>query len=238
MRIYIIILAVLTAGVLSSCSSPSPEAQNYINNNQETKSAQTSSNPGEAVDVTKQAPTTAPNETEAAEKTTTGEGLKQVVSPKNFPKAIDQFAGAKKVWESIQVAQKKSGTTPFLYKIEQTAFVNGEPLVQMKAEKTPVPLFITWDTTKIQGIDQIQTLIQSGTQIQIKSRHSSPSGNWYLVTNIDTGMENVKGWIPEKLLSNVNTGTYGGFQHKDVEGDATGRGGRRRGGGGGPGGGG
>jgi len=223
MKSVLIIPLIVLLFLAGSCSNPSPEAKKYTSEDKTAATNQTG-NSNEPVDVTSQPNSALSAEAAKTEKPAPGEELKQVVSPQNFPKAIDQFAAVKKVWEKMKEMKNKGETSPFLFNINDMALINGKPLVDMKALLSPVPLFDTWNTSKIQDIEQVKTLISNGTQVRIISRHIALEGNWYLVTPIDTGIENVKGWLPEKLLADIKPIPQGELGVPSKPGDSSGAG--------------
>ena len=201
MRLGLIFVAVVILSLVASCSSPSPDAQNYLQKNNVAVGNQSSN---DVVDVTAQTASALPT---GALKTATvpssEEKLKQTVSPGNLPKCVDQFAGSQKVWEKMKDIKQHYGDSNFQLELGDRGYMNGNPLVDMKAAVSPIPLFETWDTTKLQGIKNVKSFIAHGTQVRILSRHSAPEGNWYLVTTLSGGVKEVKGWAPERLVSST-----------------------------------
>ncbi|MCD6218527.1 hypothetical protein J7L05_11830 [bacterium] len=75
----------------------------------------------------------------------------------------------------------------------------GDP--EMTASCTPVPLLITWDTSKITGVEDVKSWGAHATIIRIKGRRRGIEGNWYLIRLIKGGIEEMNGWLPETLIS-------------------------------------
>jgi len=199
--IILFLTAILAAGLISSCSTPSPEAKSYIEKNTTNQAAGTN----EVIDVTKNGTTVVPSsESEKAEAKAENQ-LRKTVSPGNYPQCIEQFAAAKKIWEKMADSKKQSGETAFLFSIGDRVSVNGKPLEEMGSKPSPVPMFKTWDTSKLTGIDQIESLVTTGSTVEILSKRSSESGNWYFVTLVDSGIDTIKGWLPEKLVAKLNS---------------------------------
>jgi hypothetical protein len=214
MRLALILATVVILSLTASCSSPSPDAQNYLQKNSVAADNQASSN--EVVDVTAQTASALPTGMVKTAQPAAEDKLKQTVSPGNLPKCVDQFAGTKKVWEKMKDIKQHYGDSNFLLELGDRGFMNGNPLADMKAAVSPIPLFESWDTTKLTGIKNVKSFIAHGTQIRILSRHSAPEGNWYLVTTLSGGVKEVKGWVPEKLVSStkaIPTG-FGGVAYQ------------------------
>ncbi|MBU1022802.1 hypothetical protein KKB99_00855 [bacterium] len=76
---------------------------------------------------------------------------------------------------------------------------------------SPIPLLKTWDTSKIESVSDVNDWGTHGTQVRIKGRRRGPEGNWYHVKLIRGGLDEIKGWIPEKLISNTSSISNGGF---------------------------
>lgn len=81
----------------------------------------------------------------------------------------------------------------------------------MVASCTPVPLLITWDTTKIKDVSSVINWGTHSTIVRVKGRRRGPEGNWYHIRLIKGGFEEMKGWVPEDLLSTKADGAIGGF---------------------------
>jgi hypothetical protein len=101
--------------------------------------------------------------------------------------------------------KKNYGDSPFLFSIGNRVAINGTPLQEMGAKSSPVPLFETWDASKLNGIDQITSLVTNGSTVEILSKRSSNEGNWYYVKITDSGLDVIKGWVPEKLISKLQS---------------------------------
>jgi len=197
MRLSLILAAVVILSLVASCSSPSPDAQNYLQKN----NAVTNQSSNNVEDITAQIAAALPTGLLQSAQPAPDERLKQTVSPGNIPKCVDQFAGTKKVWEKMKDIKQHYGDSSFLFELGDRGFMNGNPLVDMKAAVSPIPLFETWDTTKLEGVKEAKSFISHGTQVRVISRHTATEGNWYLVTTISGGIKTVKGWVPEKLVS-------------------------------------
>jgi len=201
MRLTPILLAALIAlaALMVSCSSPAPNAENYITK----KQAPTNQTAGtEVIDVTQQGASAVPATPTIKQAEPKPEDiLKKTVSPGNLPKCVDQFAAARKVWEKMKEAQQYYGDAEYIYEMGDRGFINGNPMEQMGGKSTPVPLFETWDTTKLNDLKEVKSFISHGAIVRITSRRRTPEGNWYMVKIVNSGFENIKGWVPEKLVS-------------------------------------
>jgi hypothetical protein len=83
--------------------------------------------------------------------------------------------------------------------------------LEMTASCTPVPLLITWDTSKINGVEDVKSWGAHSTIIRIKGRRRGTEGNWYHIRLIKGGIEEMKGWVPETLISAKFDMPLGGF---------------------------
>ncbi len=83
--------------------------------------------------------------------------------------------------------------------------------IEMTASCTPVPLLITWDTSKITGVKDVKSWGAHSTIVRIKGRRRGVEGNWYHIRLMKGGIEEMKGWVPENLISTSFDMPTGGY---------------------------
>lgn len=213
MRSTVILLTALivSTALMISCSSPCPDATKYVVKQQTNTNKASGTN--EIVDITQQTASAIPaTPTIKQAEAKPEETLKKTVAPGNLPKCVDQFAATKKVWEKMKEAKEYYGDSEYIYDLGDQGYINGNPLEQMGGKPTPVPLFQTWDTAKLDDLKDVRSFISHGAIVKIVSRRRTPEGNWYMVKIMNSGFEHIKGWVPEQLVSKTQAVTSGGFR--------------------------
>ena len=129
---------------------------------------------------------------------------------------IDKDPELKAVWNEF-MESRNSGKAPTK---EQTKLFKecGEKLMdklgisESDVSVSPVPLLKTWDTTKVESVTDVNNWGNHGTMVRVKGRRRGPEGNWYHIKLIRSGTDEIKGWVPEKLISSSSTIPGNGFR--------------------------
>jgi hypothetical protein len=198
--LFHLVVLIFVVGLATSCSTPGTESNS---------SALTSD--ADVVDITAQQASTLPSPIDIKPAIDGVDQLKETVSPGNLPKCVDQFSGAKKVWEKMKEVTGYYGEQKYMFDLGDRGYINGNPMTDMGAAVTPVPLFKTWNTEEITGVQEVNDFISHGAMVRVTGRRRSAEGNWYDVKIMSGGLEEIKGWVPEKLISTGRAMPSGGW---------------------------
>jgi hypothetical protein len=160
------------------------------------------------------------------------ESYKKEVSSVNLAKIPAQFDASLKV---LAEKKKKFAESPedYLFDTGMQVMTNGKKLVENGAEITPIPLYKTWESSKIRTVDDVISWGANSTIVKITGKRKADDGNWYQVKLDKGGFVEMDGWVPEEFLESLTA--EGTHTIMPGEGSSPRRG---RGGGGGNGGGG
>jgi hypothetical protein len=223
MKKTVLILVAMLIMLIScvSCSSPSKgtDSNKAINEN-------------EITDITNVNASSLPS---GEEEPKTDTAYKEEVSSENLPKIPAQFDASLKV-----LAEKKKmyaeAPGEYLFDIGMQVMTNGKKLVENGAEVTPIPIFKTWDSSKILSVSDVVSWGANSTIVKIKGKRKADDGIWYQIQLDKGGFSEMDGWVPEEFLESLTAAGEKTIMPGDVRGP--GRGGRGGGGNGGSSGGG
>ncbi|MBU1023417.1 hypothetical protein KKB99_03920 [bacterium] len=209
-----------------SCSAPAPQAYQ--------------SETDTPVDITAQAALPVDQTSEPQAEKTTMKSFK-TVAPEDIPKCLAQIETVKTILEKTRTEIAEFGATKYLFKENEQVFLNTKPMTDNGGLEAPIPLFTSWDNSKIEGLDQVECWVSGNSAVKIKGIRRADDGNWYNVSTGSGTLNELEGWIHEKFLASyvqLNPSFKGVESPPDEGGGDRPRGGRRGGGGRGPGGGG
>jgi hypothetical protein len=193
MRVALLVsLIVIALTAFISCSKPA-QTDKYLGGKTDIASE-------EPIDITALGASALPTQT-AKPQTSALDQIKKVVSPGALPKCVDQLAGAQKVWQKMKEVNDHYGTKPYSFDLGSRAYINGNPMTDMGAINSPIPLLKTWDTTKVKDVADVDSWATHGTMVRVEGIRRGPEGNWYMVECITTGLNKTRGWVPEQLVS-------------------------------------
>lgn len=219
-KTIILLTLVLFTTFIISCSTPAPP----------TKETDTDI----PVDITEQEASTIPQTPAPQDDAATMKSFK-TVAPENIPKCLTQVETVQKILEKTAAQVAEFGTTKYLFNDKDQVFLNSKPMTDNEGLSSPIPLFTSWDSSKIENLEQVESWVSGNSVVTIKGLRRADDGNWYNVSAGSGTLYEMEGWIHEIFLSSLTqtNPSYKGAGPPPGEGGGGRRGGGRRGGGGG-----
>lgn len=212
-KTIIFLTLVLFTVFIISCSSPAPQT-----NETDTDAP---------VDITSQEDSTNPQTSAPKDDVVPMKGFKMIAS-ENIPKCLTQLETVQKILEKTAAEVAEFGTTKYMFNDNDQVFLNTKPMTDNDGLSSPMPLLTSWDSSKIEGLEQVECWVTGNSTVRVKGIRRADDGNWYNVSTGSGTLNELEGWIHEIFLSSFSQSNP---SFKGSESPMGGRGGGRRGGG-------